>query len=80
MYPSFETKKAAADYIDNNIDGGTYYLSHGEYSPPIYTPRRYKDGWGVHVEYYYYPGTYAAPEDGRVSYEHMARINGEYWC
>lgn len=74
----FETKKAVIDYLadKDNLDcdtsgklffpAGTYYLAHGEYSQPDYTPRRYKDGWGIHRTNYYYPGTFNAPVDGRV--------------
>lgn len=48
---------------------GTYYLNHGEYSQPDYEPRRYKDGWSIHVTYFYYAGTFHAPCDGRVDPE-----------
>lgn len=45
---------------------GEYVLNHGEYSRPDYQARRYKDGWGIHANYYYYQGTFNIPEDGRV--------------
>ncbi len=80
----FATKKEALDYLwgveglCTNLLGqvfwprGPYYLSHGEYSSPEYTPRRYKDGWGIHVKYYYYQGNPLAPKDGRLEYEPMS--------
>lgn len=46
---------------------GTYYLSHGEYARPIYKLRKYKDGWGVHKETYYYQGTVRAVQSGRIN-------------
>lgn len=77
----FDSKKSAIDFL-SSVEGlsqsnngqyfftsGTYYLSHGEYSQPDYAPRRYKDGWGIHVTYYYYAGTCCAPRDGRVDPE-----------
>lgn len=46
---------------------GTYICHHGEYDRPTYHVRKYKDGYGVHVEYFYYPGTFHAPKDHRLS-------------
>jgi len=79
---SFRTKKEALDYlrsIPQLVESaqrpgvfrrtGTYYLNHGEYSRPEYSVRRYKDGWGVHVKYFYYPGTLYVPKDGRLLYD-----------
>ncbi len=75
---NFATKQAAVDFLasqghlDSDKSGklffpsGTYYLAHGEYSQPDYTPRRYKDGWGIHRTSYFYSGTFYAPTDGRV--------------
>jgi hypothetical protein len=74
----FTTKRDAVKFL-YNIPGlamsinrkffyplGTYMLNHGEYAPPNYIPRWYKDGWSIHVSYYYYPGTCYAPKDGRI--------------
>lgn len=77
----FGTKKdviaylKSIDYLQESNDGsyffesGTYYTAHGEYSRPDYKPRRYNDGWSIHVTYYYYPGTFNAPRDGRISHQ-----------
>jgi len=77
----FKTKKEALDFLksvqrlESSLDEtffypkGTYYLAHGEYSKPDYQPRRYKDGWGIHVKYYFYSGTCYAPKDGRIDSE-----------
>ena len=45
---------------------GRYYLSHGEYERPDYTPRKYRCGWSLYAKYYYFTGTLHAKEDGRV--------------
>lgn len=84
MKNSFGTKQEAIDFLERNgytkmesgsyYAPGLYYTSHGEYERPDYTPRRYKDGWGIHAEYYYFPGTLYAPKDGRVSLEHIKRV------
>ena len=66
----FKTKKEALDFLKSVFyPKGTYYLAHGEYSKPDYQPRRYKDGWGIHVKYYFYSGTCYAPKDGRIDAE-----------
>lgn len=77
----FDSKKEALEFL-SSIEGlsgsddgkyfirkGTYYLSNGEYSRPDYKPRRYKDGWGINVTYYYYFGACYAPKCGRVDTE-----------
>ena len=76
---TFATKKQLTDWLEMNFyikdnNGnyywpGTYYLRHGEYERPEYAARRYKDGWSLYARYYYYQGTFNAPEDGRVSEE-----------
>lgn len=73
---AFATKQQLIDWLKSSgykqtstgdwFPSGTYYLSHGEYSQPDYTPRRYKDGWSLHAIYYYHPRTFNAPLDGRV--------------
>ncbi len=88
---SFNTKADVLDYLANDcgmdctstgnyFDRGEYVLNHGEYSQPDYVPRRYKDGWGIHANYYYYQGTYHAPRDGRVNidvvYDQDATVEG----
>lgn len=55
---------------------GTYYLSHGEYAQPDIVPRRYADGWGVHVEYFYYVGTLNGRGSGRVDPAVLAELYG----
>jgi hypothetical protein len=81
MKNQFKTKAAVIEFLsslewlDSHSEGkkfssnNTYYLSHGEYSRPDYYPARYKDGWAVKVAYFYYPGTFYAPVDGRMSEE-----------
>ena len=74
---TFATKADAEKFLVNQgfaqtnsgayYQADTYYLSHGEYSQPEYTPRRYKDGWGIHGVYFYYSGTFGAPKDGRIT-------------
>jgi len=79
---SFKTKSEALNYLRSIPEleestkrpgifwrRGTYYLNHGEYDRPEYSVRRYKDGWGIHVAYFYYPGTFYAPKDGRLLYD-----------
>lgn len=47
-------------------DSGTYVCAHGEYERPEYYERRYKDGLGIHKRWFFYPGTYGTPQDGRI--------------
>ena len=78
----FNTKKEATEFLRQQKalyehDGGfapsgTYYLSHGEYSPPDFKPVKYKAGWGIKKIHYFYPGTLRAPKDGRCG-----MVNGE---
>lgn len=43
---------------------GVYELRHGEYaSPNYYVRHRSRGEFGIKVEYFYYPGTFNAPED-----------------
>lgn len=88
---SFKTRKECEAFLSATFDrscdyanrpgtfwysSGMYQLSHGEYDRPTYEPRRYKDGWGVRVEYSYLPGTYNAPQSGRWdSHDDL----GNYW-
>lgn len=76
----FDKKKDVVDYLrglgllecaDKTkrvffIVRGCCALSHGEYSEPELHPRRYKDGWGIHRQLYYYPGTLNRPWSGRI--------------
>lgn len=77
----FATKREAMKFL-YNVDGltmsinrkffypsGDYKLKHGEFAAPNYMPRWYKDGWSIHVKYYYYPGTYHSLEDGGIDPE-----------
>jgi len=72
----YKTKKELTDHLEElgyePCTGGYYYpgtyiCSHGEYERPTYSPRHYKGGWDVHIEYFYYAGTYYAPRSGRAS-------------
>jgi len=66
---TFATKEAAQNHLDEHLTPSSFYiLAHGEYSTPEYTPRRYKDGWGVHCTYSYYAGSFYAPRDGRIEF------------
>ena len=78
---SFKTKAEALEYLRSVkvleesarhpgvfYRGGVYYLNHGEYARPVYSVRRYKDGWGIHVKHFYYYGTLYVPSDGRLYY------------
>lgn len=46
---------------------GTYHLRNGEYARPTYTPKEYKDGWGIEAKHYFYEGTYTNCSDGRIN-------------
>ena len=78
---SFNTKKEAVEFMHSKklryYEGsktseqawtvsGVYVCSHGEYARPEYVVRRYKDGWGVKVLYYYFTNTLFAPKDRRA--------------
>jgi len=75
---SFQTKEQAKEFLDTDCGmephsggrwyspSGYYYLGHNEYCRPDYQPRKYEDGWGIHVRYYHYAGAIGVPEDGRV--------------
>ena len=43
----------------------SYSYSQGEYARPEYVLRRYKDGWGIKIIYYYFASTLFAPKDRR---------------
>lgn len=77
---SFSTKKEAAEFLHNKklcyCEGsktqeqswsvyGMYVYSHGEFARPEYVLRRYKDGWGVKIIYYYFYNILFAPKDRR---------------
>lgn len=64
---NFATKKDVIKHLEVFVDAGllykhsggysetgTYILSHNEYSSPDYVPTRYKDGWGIGMQSYYY--------------------------
>jgi len=57
---------------------GTYYLSHGEYSCPDFKIRKVRgeDDYYIHVNHYYYRGTFNTPEDGDATewVEEMAQL------
>ena len=77
----FTSKKETIDFLKSvnglNSDhaeksffpAGIYYLSCGEYSKPDFIPRRYKDGWGIYVKFYYYSGTFNTIKSGRIDPE-----------
>jgi hypothetical protein len=58
--------KADALAIKAKLDGGTYYLAHGEYERPDYSVRKIRggDGYYLHARYYYFPGTFYARTNG----------------
>lgn len=75
---SFSTKKEAAEFLHNkklcyyegsrNLEqswsvSGAYLLSKGEYARPEYVIRRYKDGWGIKITYFYEYDILFAPKD-----------------
>ncbi len=81
----FATKKEALEFLRGLKDyfehdsGGVfsprqYCRRNGEYSSPDYKPCHYKDGWGIKGIYYYYPGTFYAPRDGRCDIEDVSEV------
>ena len=74
---TFATKKDAIEFMDDNFEstsdtsvygwfkGGRYDLSYGEYERPSFFVRRYKDGWGIHRETFYYSNVCCAVKSGR---------------
>ena len=79
---AFETKDAAMDYLiscglnqsasDNwFIQKGEYCLSHGEYSRPVFSARKYGKVWGIHREVHYYSGTLNCPSSGRIDADYF---------
>ena len=86
MINQFETKKQALDFLES-IDwltshsngkkyssNRTYYLNHGEYAKPAYYPVKYKDGWAIKADYFYYGGTVGARKDGRMDDETFTEL------
>jgi hypothetical protein len=73
---TFATKKDLTAWLEQNgyeqlksrdwYLPGCYCLSHGEYSQPDYSVRRYKDGWSLRGNYYFYQGTIGVGDGGRV--------------
>ena len=79
---SFKTKKEAVEFMHNNkklcyYEGsknleqawsvsGMYVYSHGEFARPEYVVRRYKDGWGIKIIYFYDYDILYAPKDRRA--------------
>lgn len=45
---------------------GQYTCSQGEYARPDFVLRRYKDGWGIKIIYYYFHSTLFPPKDRRA--------------
>ena len=86
MINQFKTKKQAVEFLesiswlDSHSDGKkyssnrTYYLNHGEYSQPDYYPVRYKDGWAIKADYFYYTDTIGARKDGRMDDETFTEL------
>lgn len=77
---SFSTKKEAERFMHSRnflyyestatleqswYNRGIHVCSHGGFARPKYVVRRYKDGWGIKIIYYYYCGTLFAPKDRR---------------
>lgn len=64
---TFPTRKSARARIAE-LDGGVYYLAHGEYARPHYTARKMRgtDAYYIHASYSYYAGTFHARQNGPV--------------
>lgn len=81
----FATKKNAIEFMDDNFEstsdvkkygwfvGGRYYLSHGEYERPSFFIRRYKNGWGIHRETFYYSNVINTVKSGRIDPEYYQK-------
>jgi hypothetical protein len=74
----FKTRKEASSFLDScngltNLDNkiwsinGHSSLYCGEYSPPHYTIHKYKDGFGIKINYFYYAGTFNVPKSHRIN-------------
>lgn len=78
---SFKTKKEAVEFMHSKnlwyFEGfasqeqawsysGACLLSKGEYARPEYVIRRYKDGWGIKIIYFYDYDILYAPKDRRA--------------
>ena len=78
---SFSTKKEAVEFMHSKnlwyFEGyasqeqawsysGAYLLSKGEFARPEYVIRRYKDGWGIKIIYFYKYDTLYVPKDHRA--------------
>lgn len=78
----FETRQDAIEWLEARdwfLWGRGYWKNHGEFrgeceylhSPGQYAastakPQKYKDGWGIRVEHFYYPNTFYVPKTGRI--------------
>lgn len=55
----------------NSAISGTYYLNNGEYARPSYSVIKYRDGYAVKVSYFYYRGTFYAPNNHLLTSEEV---------
>lgn len=67
---TFNTRKEAQEIVAA-LDSRQYMLSHGEYARPDYTVRKVRgqDRFYIHVQHFYYRGTFGAPKDGGLDWE-----------
>ena len=65
--------RSEAQAIIAKLNGGTYYLAHGEYERPDYTARktRGEDCYYIHAKRYFYAGTFYATPSGPVDSERV---------
>ena len=81
-----DAHKKMMEYVDAGIldtDGKEYWpagmhiLRHGEYAKPLYKvrKRRGRDEYYIHASYFFYPGTFYAPENGPVNFEFFANMD-----
>ena len=78
---SFKTKKEAERFMHSKnlwyFEGfasqeqswsvsGMYVYSYGEFARPEYVVRRYKDGWGIKIIYFYDYDIIFAPKNRRA--------------
>lgn len=96
---TFKSKAQAKAYLDKLVslghletnsriywEPGTYTLTHGQYDRPDYEPAKYKNGWGIAANRYWYKGTIGAPSPrGRVdlkivSYDYGDELHTRPWA
>ena len=63
--------RAKAQSVIANLNAGTYYLSHGEYSRPHYTARKVRgeDSFYIYASRKFYADTVNARPSGPLTWE-----------